>query len=132
MYLGSEDVVVDLVHDWFDVVLSYQRCLMDDSWTYQDISAELVGLILDRGVFLRDDSPDISSSFSNTLHISFHHYHIRYELTSTRAAGRSLPCSASCFNCSRRACEISEEDCTTAEALAPSAELISAVLLMTS
>jgi hypothetical protein len=49
---------------------------MDDSWTYQDVSAELVGLILDRGVFLRDDSPDISSSFPNTLHISFHQYHI--------------------------------------------------------
>jgi hypothetical protein len=75
-YLGSEDVVVDLIYDGFDVVLSYQRCLMDDSWTYQDISAELVGFILKGGILLSDDSPDISSSFSNTLHISYHHYHI--------------------------------------------------------
>jgi hypothetical protein len=73
MYLGSENVVVDLIYDWFDVVLSYQRCLMDDSWTYQDIGTELVGFILDGCVLLRDDSPDISSGFSNTLHISFLH-----------------------------------------------------------
>jgi len=73
MYLGSEDVVVDFIYDWFDVVLRYQRCLVNDSWTYQNISAELVGLVLDGCVFLRDDSPDISSSLSDTLHISFPH-----------------------------------------------------------
>jgi hypothetical protein len=31
MYLGSEDVVVDLVYDWFHVVLSNQRCVEDES-----------------------------------------------------------------------------------------------------
>jgi len=76
MYLGSENVVVDLIYDWFDVVLFHQRGLKDDSWTYQNISAELVGFILEGGILLSHDSPDISSSFSNTLHISFHHYHI--------------------------------------------------------
>jgi hypothetical protein len=70
MYLGSEDVVVDLIYDWFDVVLNYQSCLMDDGWTYQDISAELVGLILEGGILLSDDRPDIPSSLSDTLFIS--------------------------------------------------------------
>jgi hypothetical protein len=73
MYLGSENVVVDLVYDWFDVVLTYQRCLIGESWTYQDIGTELVGFILDGCVLLSDDSPNISSSFSNTLFVSFHH-----------------------------------------------------------
>jgi len=75
MYLGSEDVVVDLIYDWFDVVLCYQRYFLMSSRTHQDISAELVGFVLDGCIFLRDDSPDISSSLSNTLFISFYHYH---------------------------------------------------------
>ena len=41
-------------------------------WTYQDISAELVGFILEGGILLSDDSPDVSCSLSDTLQISFH------------------------------------------------------------
>ena len=41
-------------------------------WTYQNISAELVGFVLEGGILLSDDSPDVSGSFSDTLQISFH------------------------------------------------------------
>lgn len=49
---------------------------MGHIWTYQNISAELIGFILEGGILLSDDSPDVSSSFSDTLQISFHGYHI--------------------------------------------------------
>ena len=67
-YLGSEDVIVDFIYDWLYVVLHHQRCfVIHNTLTYQNISTELVGFVLDGGILLSDDSSNITSSFSNTL-----------------------------------------------------------------
>lgn len=67
MYLSSHDVVVNLIYDWLDVVLHHQYYSDIVQRAYQNISTELVGFVLNSGILLGDDSPNIASGFPNAL-----------------------------------------------------------------
>lgn len=71
LLLGSEDIVVDLVHDGLDVVLHLfslgTRSRPRHNLAHNDIGAKLVRLVLQRRVLFKDDRPDVSGSLAEAL-----------------------------------------------------------------